>query len=334
MIIPQYKLMTIKKLLEQNGYTSYQIDNVVGIPIAIEIFPSNGKFSDKPAIQVNLEVVDNMSYTHIAQNTPIDAVSCLTETLQKKYGGKNMVSVPKDMVKEVEKLGIKTSPVTPNGESYGRLMQADLAEVKAKFAPQDIGQSKFEIVTDKAELLARAGEISELFLKNAPYAKLEEKQPFYSPAAMAARIDDQNVRVLAVKNKTSDKIIGFVRGYEQENMGLYVSDLVVAEEYRNQRLGSKLLGEAMNSLSNSNVQKLFLIAGDDDKEKPFYAAIGFKSVAETGVTTPLSEGNSFAFVMNPRAEIINDMSKEFAKTLPEQNTSIIDKIKEKVRSIF
>ncbi|MEI6730969.1 MAG: GNAT family N-acetyltransferase, partial [Pseudomonadota bacterium] len=173
--------------------------------------------------------------------------------------------------------------------------------------------SNLAVISDKRQLLAISQELSDLMIENADYASADAKRPLYTAAAMAERIDQKNVRSVAVVDPKSKKPIAFLRAYLKEGVGVYMSDFVVAEEHRKNGLGPKIMQAALDSVKDDQeIQNVFLIAGSDHKENSYNKLLGFKSVTEQAQATKL-EGGTFMSSLFPAKEILTELPDKLNK---------------------
>ena len=316
-----------KLLLEKDGFSAYLLQRDSGIPSGIAIRKTGGRGID--LLKTDFDPVDKMTFTRVddslisrfEKEEQSKAINCLQEALKEKFGGKNMFSVPESMVEIFKENGFDTTPKLPNGMPYKRLMVADIEKVKnglasvKSFVSQEkrFDETRYTIITDKKQLIAMKDDLSELLIQNAPYATGEnrEKEPFYSPNAMQARIEPKDVQAIAIIDNKTNKPTAFIRSYINSGVGAYVSDLVVSNEKRHQGLATQIMQEAIKL--SPQTDKVFLIAGDD-KEQNFYGKrLGFKANAELEEPVDLGNNQLFMFAMFPEKEILKNLPENLNK---------------------
>jgi|GEM_PF-1025167 len=301
---------------EDDDFTSSLKSSPQAIPQSINIAE---KRNGSVVLSIDLDAVDGMSFLdaspilELPKKKQKQVVDLLGKTLKEKYGGKNMLCVPDDLVEVFTANGFDTHIKTPGGDPYSRLMVASKAtlqekmqRISAAYAGSD-ADSNLAVISDKRQLLEMSQELSDLMIENADYASADSKRPLYTAAAMAERIDQKNVRSVAVVNPGSGKPIAFLRAYLKEGVGVYMSDFVVAEEHRKNGLGPKIMQAALDSVKDDQeIQNVFLIAGSGHKENSYNKLLGFKSVTEQAQVTKL-EGGTFMSSLFPAKEILQEL---------------------------
>jgi predicted N-acetyltransferase YhbS len=298
-----------QKLLEVKGFTSFLALNGSGIPSRIDIHNAE----DQKVLSFALDAMDAMGFATIPKKTDKNAITCLAETLKQKYGGKNCISVPASLVEEFHKEGFRTYPEKPNGAQYDALMVADthVAQINAKRMADSyktrfkLDEKQFSTVTDKAMLQGMSAELSQLLLENAEFASRDDKRALYSPAALQERLAQENVKAMAIVDTATGKPVAFIRGVDHEGLGMYVSDLVVATQYRNRSPGTRLMSDALKAVGK-DTKHIFLIAGDAKEEQFYSARLGFDSIAQIRDPVLTSTGE-FMFGLFPPREILQSI---------------------------
>jgi hypothetical protein len=315
--------------LARNGdFSAILSYNDAGLPGSINIKRTKGH--DVTLLSYDLDAVDGMGLcdaTSLLQ-LPLDergyAVKCLVRALEEEqgYGGKNLISVPPELIHLFEKGDFKTSPKTPNGKPFGMLMAANVIEVIEKLGTsepiEDMG--RFKVVTDKQQLHAMAADISELLITNAHYARgdHDEKRPLYSPEGIHARLAPDNVCAAVIVDTETSKPVASIRGYVKPGLGTYVSDFVV-DENAPKTVARMLLRSALSEVQEKGeTGKLFLLGGGKTAE--FYKSIGFTSLTDNPPATlwldddttaishlTLENGNVAMLRLVPQQAILKEM---------------------------
>lgn len=76
--------------------------------------------------------------------------------------------------------------------------------------------------------------------------------------------------------KINDKTIGFVLGYILSRQSAYIDLLVVEKNFRGQGIGTKLLNKIKKKMRKEEINNIWLIAHENQKDVEFYLHKHFK----------------------------------------------------------
>lgn len=91
--------------------------------------------------------------------------------------------------------------------------------------------------------------------------------------------DNHDKESIFVLIKENDIPIGTGRMYKENNETYHIGRVAVKKEYRNKKIGTKVLNELENKAKELNAKHLVLMSQLDKKE--FYEKCGFKEVKNT-----------------------------------------------------
>lgn len=303
-------------------------------PIKISVF--NLKDTDGPnTIEFFTDAVDCMGFSSINNHlSDLDekdqkfAVNCFADALVKNYGGKNFLAVPQNLQSLFEGVGFRTSPETPTGNPYQRLMFVTKAELTKRFLTtsekhQPANFSDYTIVSDRKFLLDDADKISRLLIDNATYAGNEDKRKAYSVAAIKQRIANPNVIAFALYDSKTKKPIAFLRVYNAPDIGAYASDLVVDREAQGKGISGYLMYQAYLALQHQ-IDTVYLIAGDDKEALYYQEQLGCQSICSLKDGLKLANNKIFMFRLIPRQHLLNNLLDSFPMPEPPQTGTLLD----------
>jgi ribosomal protein S18 acetylase RimI-like enzyme len=72
-----------------------------------------------------------------------------------------------------------------------------------------------------------------------------------------------------------DKLVGILRAVGDGNTILYIQDIIVQQEYKRHKIGSRLVHQALEKYKD--VRQKVLITEDHEETRKFYESLGFES---------------------------------------------------------
>lgn len=121
--------------------------------------------------------------------------------------------------------------------------------------------------------------------------RLKEVKGLYEEAGWRAYLTDDEKLERAIQNSLcllgafeENQLIGFIRCVGDGEHVVLIQDVIVKESHRRQRLGSRLVGQALEKYAHVRMISLYTDA-EDEADNRFYQSLGFKNIGENHIVS-------------------------------------------------